>query len=106
MRSLQPFLVELAAAIGCPEFDLRLGDCAKQTNGYDCGIHVLCTIDCLARRIVKYNAIDDVSDTIVENRRLTLGDTDEDDPARVTSPQIRQKRKDILNLIQDLGGKL
>lgn len=106
LRSLRAFLIELGSAIGCPEFDVRHGECTQQTNSYDCGIHVLCTIDCLANRIIKYNAIDAISETMAANRRLTLGDDINDDPKRVTSQQIRQKRKDILNLIQDLGGKL
>lgn len=96
LRSLRPFLLELAAAIDCPEFDVRQGDCAKQNNSYDCGIHVVCNVECLARRALKYNCLDDDDATV---------STDED-PKKITSQKIRQKRQDILNLIQKLGGKL
>lgn len=95
LRSLRPFLYELAAAIACPEFDIRQGDCIKQCNSYDCGIHVLVNIELLAQRALKYGYIDDVDE-----------DDDDDDPMRISNQRIRQKRQDILKLIHDLGGKI
>lgn len=96
LRSLRQFLLELGAAIDCPEFDVRPGDCIKQNNSYDCGVHVICNIECLARRASKYNSLDD--DT-------TTASADED-PTKISHQKIRQKRQDLLNLIQKLGGKL
>lgn len=96
LRSLRPFLLELSAAIDCHEFDVRQGDCIKQNNSYDCGIHVLCNIECLARRALKYNSLDDDETTV----------SADEDPTKITTQKIRQKRQDILNLIQKLGGKL
>lgn len=96
LRSLRPFLLELAAAIDCPEFDVRQGDCIKQNNSYDCGIHVVCNVECLARRALKYNSLDDDETTV----------SADEDPTKITTHKIRQKRQDILNLIQKLGGKL
>lgn len=95
LRPLRPFLVDLSNAIDCPEIDVRQGDCAKQNNSYDCGIHVLCNIECLARRALKYNSLDDNSNA-----------TTEEDPNKLTNQKIRQKRQEILNLIQKLGGHL
>lgn len=97
LRSLRPFLLELAAAIDCPEFDMRQGDCIKQNNSYDCGIHVLCNVECLARRALKYNSLDDDTVTTVSS---------DENPTKITYQKIRQKRHDILNLIEKLGGKL
>lgn len=96
LRPLRPFLLELASAIDCPEFDVRQGDCIKQNNSYDCGIHVLCNVECLARRALKYNSLDDDATTA----------SSDEDPTKITYQKIRQKRNDILNLIEKLGGKL
>lgn len=95
LRSLRPFLVELAAAIDFHEFDVRQGDCVKQNNSYDCGIHVLLNVECLARRALKYNCLDDETTTSAD-----------EDPTKITYQKIRHKRQDILNIIQKLGGKL
>lgn len=105
LRQLRAFLIELGAALNCSEFDVRHGDCIKQCNSYDCGIHVLCNIDCLALRASNYNRIDDISETMIATRRIALGDNSDDDPMHITYQQIREKRKDILQLIKTLGGK-
>lgn len=96
LRSLRPILIELAAAFDCREFDVRQGDCLKQNNSYDCGIHVLCNIDCLARKALKYNSLDDDSMAIASD----------EDPTRITHQKIRQKRQDLIDLIRKLGGKI
>lgn len=96
LRSLRPILIELAAAFDCREFDVRQGDCLKQNNSYDCGIHVLCNIECLARKALKYNSLDDDSMAIPSD----------DDPTRITHQKIRQKRQDLIDLIRKLGGKI
>lgn len=93
LRSLRPFLVELAAALNCSEFDIRQGDCINQTNGYDCGVHVLVNIELLAKRALKWGTIDK-SENDVSN---------DDDPMHITYLQIRQKRKEIVNVIHELG---
>lgn len=96
LRSLRPFLLELAAAIDCPEFDIRQGDCVKQNNSYDCGIHVLCNVECLARRAQKHNALDDES----------MSTSSDEDPTKITHQKVRQKRQDLIDLIRKLGGKV
>lgn len=93
LRSLRPFLVELAAALHCPEFDIRHGDCIQQTNGYDCGVHVLVNIELLAKCALKWGTIDK-SENDVSN---------DDDLMHITNLQIRQKRKQIVNVIYELG---
>lgn len=95
LRSLRPFLLELSAAIDCPNFDINQGDCVKQNNSYDCGIHVLCNVECLAKRALKYNGLDVDTPTATAN----------EDPTKITHPKIRQKRQDLLDLIRKLGGK-
>ncbi|XP_031623735.1 sentrin-specific protease 8 [Contarinia nasturtii] len=94
-KSLRPFLFELAKAIDCPEFEVRGGECVKQNNSYDCGIHVIYNIECLARRALKHNSLDDDESTAAD-----------ENPTKITNQKIRQKRQDLLNLIQKLGGKL
>lgn len=94
LRSLRPFLVEFAAAVNCPEFDIRQGECIQQTNSYDCGVHVLVNIELLAQRVVKWGTIDK-SENDVSN---------DDDPMHITNQHIRQKRKEILNVIHELNG--
>lgn len=96
LRSLRPILIELAAAFDCREFDVRQGDCLKQNNSYDCGIHVLCNIECLARKALKYRSLDDDSMAIASD----------EDPTRITHQKIRQKRQDLIDLIRKLGGKI
>lgn len=93
LRSLRSFLVELAAALNCPEFDIRQGDCIRQTNGYDCGIHVLVNIELLAKRALKWGTIDKSENYV----------STDDDPTCTTNLQIRQKRKAIMNVIHELG---
>lgn len=97
LRTLRPFLCELAAALNCHEFDIRQGECVSQSNSYDCGVHVLVNIEILAKRAFNSGRIDNIDD-----ERFA----DDDDLMHVTAQYIRQKRADILSIIHDLGGKL
>lgn len=99
LRSCVPFVCELAAAIDCPEFNLQSGECAKQTNGYDCGVHVLANVDCLARRALTYGCIDDVEQSENQLRK-------EYDPTQITSNDIQRKRQQLLDIIRELGGSI
>lgn len=105
LRSLRPFLCELSAALNCEQFDIQQGDCINQTNSYDCGVHVIVNIEILARRAIKYGLIDIHNETNQQSADYDEDD-DDDDPMLITNQQIRQKRKDILKLIENLGGTL
>ncbi|XP_058117902.1 sentrin-specific protease 8 [Anopheles ziemanni] len=76
----------LKRALHCPEAQMRSGECLQQSNGYDCGVHVLCTVDTVTRQIRKQGKIEGV--------RSTRYDV------------IRAKREDILGIIENLGGKI
>lgn len=94
LKSLVPFVRKIAHAIECPEFDFIKGHTVRQSNSYDCGIHVLCNIDRLSERALKFDTLDDRDD-------------DEDDRRerdRETIECIRNKRDDLLKIIRKLGG--
>lgn len=60
--------------------------CLQQSNGYDCGIHVLCTIDAVTQHIAKTGHVVGVS--------------------MIKYSTVQMKRNDILNIIRDLGGRV
>lgn len=61
-------------------------DCLQQSNSYDCGIHVLCNCQNIANHILRTGQVAGV--------KFLRDDT------------IRSKRRDILDLIIDLGGHI
>ncbi|XP_052861851.1 sentrin-specific protease 8 [Anopheles cruzii] len=75
----------LKRALCCPEAAMRTGDCLQQSNGYDCGIHVLCTADAVTRQIRKSGSI-----AGVRSARYDV---------------IRAKREELLATITELGGR-
>ncbi|XP_062559368.1 sentrin-specific protease 8-like [Armigeres subalbatus] len=80
------FVASLKRALKCPKAQLRTGDCLQQSNGYDCGVHVLCTVDKVTQQIRKSGRIEGV-----KSARYDV---------------IRAKREEILNIIIDLGGRI
>lgn len=94
LKSLVPFVRKIAQAIGCPEFDFIKGHTVRQSNSYDCGIHVLCTIDRLSKQALQFDALDDRDDDEDERRERD----------REMNKSIRSKRDDLLKIIKQLGG--
>ncbi|EDS26475.1 sentrin-specific protease 8 [Culex quinquefasciatus] len=80
------FVGVLKRALDCPEAQLRTGDCLQQSNGYDCGVHVLCTVDKVIQQVRKSGRIEGV-----KSARYDV---------------IRGKREEILNMIIELGGRI
>ncbi|XP_041781416.1 sentrin-specific protease 8 [Anopheles merus] len=76
----------LKRALHCPDALLRTGDCLQQSNGYDCGVHVLCTVDAVAQQIRKSGRIEGV-----RSARYDV---------------IRSKREELLGIILTLGGRI
>ncbi|XP_035792612.1 sentrin-specific protease 8-like [Anopheles albimanus] len=76
----------LARPLRCPDAQLRTGDCLQQSNGYDCGIHVLCTVDVVTKQIRKSGQV-----AGVRSARYDV---------------IRSKRDLLLETIVQLGGRI
>lgn len=95
LKSITPFVRKIASAIDCSEFDLVKGHCIRQWNSYDCGIHVLCMIDELAKRAAQHDCLDDRDDD----------DSDRRERDRRLNDCIRNKRNDLIKLIEKLSKK-
>lgn len=96
LKSLAPFVRKIAQAIGCPEFDFIKAHTVRQSNSYDCGIHVLCNIDRLSERALQFDALDDRDDDEEDRREFD----------REMVECIRNKRDDLLKIIRKLGGDI
>lgn len=88
------FVRELAHGVGCADFELQSCECLQQSNGYDCGIHVLCNIDCIAKQIVARGRIE-----------LAADDPYTDGVSNMTPNIINKKRGELLKLIDELKRK-
>lgn len=88
------FVRNLAHGLGCPEFEIKSGECLQQSNSYDCGIHVLCNIEAIAMQIVEKGRIN-----------LDEDDTNESAVLAITLSMIQSKRKTLLQLIDQLKRK-
>lgn len=82
----QLFSYKTMATLNCANGQLTSAKCLQQTNGYDCGVHVLCMIEMVAQHIVLGNPLDSVG--------------------VLQSDDVLTKRVEILDLIEDLGGKI
>ncbi|XP_053688522.1 sentrin-specific protease 8 [Sabethes cyaneus] len=80
------FVGVLKRALNCSDAQLRTGDCLQQSNGYDCGVHVLCTVDKVAQQIRRTGRIEGV-----KSARYDV---------------ICGKRDEVLNIIAGLGGRI
>lgn len=96
LKPLASFVRKLAHTFECHEFDLIKGHSVRQSNSYDCGIHVLCNIDRLTERALKFDALEDRDDDDDERR----------DQDRKTIECIRNKRDNLLKIIRNLGGDM
>lgn len=94
IKSYFAFVRDLAYAVQCPEFDIKSALCAKQTNGYDCGVYVLCFIENLAKQVTEHGYVESDADNANGASNLM----------KITPEKISNKRTDILDLIIDLGG--
>ncbi|XP_037042387.1 sentrin-specific protease 8 [Bradysia coprophila] len=61
---------------------LRAAHCLAQTNGYDCGVHVLCNAENIAHHVVSKGSVDGVS--------------------KVTNDSVKRMRADIIDIINKL----
>lgn len=77
IRRIKPYL-----NVGTAPTNLRAVHCLEQTNGYDCGIHVLCNAENIAHHIDSKNTVDGVS--------------------TLSSSLVKRKRADILDIIKEL----
>lgn len=76
----------LMRALAVPHAEYKEATCSQQLNSYDCGIHVLCTVDLLCRMAVQRGELDGAG--------------------CVSYEAIQCKRNDLMNIILDLGGRL
>ena len=75
--------IERDLEIGTP--DIKVLNCLQQVNGYDCGIHVLCAVDNIARHIKNTGYVEGYE--------------------KLTYDIIQNKRRELLGIIQTMGGK-
>lgn len=76
----------LMRALNVPHARSKEASCLQQFNSYDCGIHVLCTVDLLTQTAMRHDEIDNA--------------------AHVSYESVRRKRVDLLNTILDLDGRI
>lgn len=80
------FVQRIKDALDCRQCKLKPIKCLQQTNGYDCGIHVICMTDNIADYVNRFECIEGV------------GPLHQD--------TISAKRSELLKLIHSLGGKI
>lgn len=81
-RHCEKLIRKIKSHLNVGAVSLRAAQCLKQTNTYDCGIHVLCNAENIAHHIVSNNRIDGVS--------------------QLTDNLVARKRTDILDIISEL----
>ena len=96
-RHCLSFARHIAAALKCPEFDVQTSECVQQSNGYDCGVHVLCNIDCVAQQVIEVGHVELDDDEL---------NSDDNAIMKITSVAFKNKRNDLLNVIKELGGNI
>lgn len=84
-RQCEQFIRKIKGYLNISTVLLRPAHCLEQSNGYDCGIHVLCNAENIAHHIVNKNRVDGVS--------------------QLTTNLVARKRGDILNIIKELQSK-
>ena len=84
----------METAIGAPPgWKVEAGACARQANGYDCGVYVCAFAHLLAVQVAQLGAEADVSGSLTSML------------SAVTGEQIRLKRGEIRALIDDLASR-
>lgn len=81
-RQCERFIRRIKSYLNIATVSLRAAHCLQQTNGYDCGIHVLCNAENIAQHIVSKNKVDGVS--------------------QLSNTLVVRKRADIVDIIKDL----
>lgn len=81
-RHCEKFIRRIKSYLNVGSVSLRKAHCLTQTNGYDCGIHVLCNAENIAHHIVSKNKVDGVS--------------------QLSNNLVVRKRADILDIVEDL----
>ena len=70
----------------CSDAKFVHADTLQQNNGFDCGIHVLCNVDQVAKHICKSGKIYGVK--------------------KISYNQVSSKREELLQIIRELGGRM
>lgn len=81
-RQCENFIKRVKGYLNVSTVLLRKAHCLEQTNGYDCGIHVLCNAENIAHHVVSKKRVEGVT--------LLSGNL------------VAQKRADIVKIIKDL----
>lgn len=80
------FVYGIRSSLNCSQVQLTNVHCLQQTNGYDCGIHVICMTEQLCEHIRRTGHIEGVP--------------------LLSSSTVETSRRRILSIIQDLGGRV
>lgn len=79
----EKFIRKIKSYLNVGTVRLRDANCLKQTNGYDCGIHVLCNAENVANHVISRGSVDGVFN--------------------VTKDEVEGKRDEILDIIKKLA---
>ncbi|EDV98185.1 GH22976 [Drosophila grimshawi] len=86
VRASRRLMNKVKYGLGMQQTRFRAMNCLQQANGFDCGIHVICTTDHIVDHLNRYGFLEGLPTLPVE---LVMG-----------------KRSELLNLILFLGGKI
>jgi len=81
-RQCENFIKRIKGFLNVSTVELRAAHCLQQTNGYDCGIHVLCNAENIAHHVFNKKRVDGVS--------------------QLSNSSVNRKRGEILNIIKEL----
>lgn len=81
-KHCEKFIPRIKSYLNVGTVLFRKAHCLAQSNGYDCGIHVLCNAENIARHIVSRNKVEGVS--------------------QLSNSIVARKRADILDIIKEL----
>ncbi|XP_059608650.1 sentrin-specific protease 8 [Phlebotomus argentipes] len=86
LASSRRFFNHLKRPLNCPTAELIEQNCLQQSNCYDCGIHLICVAERVAQHFLTAGSVCQTPDTAKE--------------------QVSRKRRDILDIIRQLGGEI
>lgn len=86
LHASNQFVHRIKDTLSCHICQIKPVKCLQQTNGYDCGVHVMCMTDNIADNINRFECVEGVEP--------------------LHQDIISAKRSDIVKLIQSLGGKI
>lgn len=73
----QQFVNHIKSSLNCGNANIKSADCLQQTNGFDCGIHVLCNILNVANHVTqtgKLSGVIKLNEHLVKNKRSEILD--------------------------------